>query len=369
MGAPILGACPPPGQCFTVDFGATTGVEQPGGCHVNTLTKHRRVGPVRIGTGWSSSTRLKATLTVAMTVAATIGIAVPAAADDGASEAAAIESAVTRVAPTEISADVVELPNGEVSGNGVSADLVAPARGDGLVTVTGESGVTVSFGLPHEADGALAEVTERGSVVYADPDGLTDVVVQPLEDGVRIQTVINSAQAPSTYDYRLDPGITPVINGDGSVDLVYAAEGLSIGVGHIDTPWAVDAHGVSVPTHFIVSAGDLTQVVEHGAAGVAYPVVADPKYQGNCGIITCTARFDRATTKDIAKGANLAGIALGVASYFGGVAVLVLAGVLAAQAVYADDYYGNGNCYGIKRLKASGLFTPTQVTCGTYNCR
>lgn len=337
---------------------------------MSTLTEHRQVPHLRSWHRLVFRTRTKAKLTVAMTLAATIGIAVPAAADDGVSEAAVIESAVTRVAPTEIRADVVELPSGDVSGNGVTANLVAPARGDGLVTVTGESGATVRIGLPPEVKGAVAEVTESGSVVYADPDGVADVVVQPLADGVRIQTVINSRQAPSTYDYRLDPGITAVINADGSVDLLFVAEGLSIGVGHIDTPWAIDAHGVSVPTRFIVADGNLTQVVDHGTTGVAYPVVADPKYQGDCGIVTCTARFDRATTRDIRDGANLGAIALGVASLLGGgVAAAVIAAVLGTQAVFAGRYYENGNCYGIKRLIASGLFTPTQVTYGKYNCK
>ncbi len=53
------------------------------------------------------------------------------------------------------------------------------------------------------------------------------------------------------------------------------ADGRRIGV--VAAPWAVDARGRSLPTHYTLRPdGGLTQVVD--TRGAAFPVVADPKY-------------------------------------------------------------------------------------------
>jgi len=41
-------------------------------------------------------------------------------------------------------------------------------------------------------------------------------------------------------------------------------------------PWAKDAAGENVKTHYQLNGSVLTQTVEHQAPGVAYPVLADP---------------------------------------------------------------------------------------------
>lgn len=46
-------------------------------------------------------------------------------------------------------------------------------------------------------------------------------------------------------------------------------------VGAVSPPWAKDAVGTLLPTHYEIEGETLTQVVEH-AAGISYPVVADP---------------------------------------------------------------------------------------------
>ncbi len=47
-------------------------------------------------------------------------------------------------------------------------------------------------------------------------------------------------------------------------------------VGGVASPWAFDANGVSVPTHFEVSGAKLTQVVDHQSGDFVYPISADP---------------------------------------------------------------------------------------------
>ncbi|MCL2736247.1 MAG: DUF2599 domain-containing protein [Propionibacteriaceae bacterium] len=47
-------------------------------------------------------------------------------------------------------------------------------------------------------------------------------------------------------------------------------------VGGIAPPWARDATGAAVATHFELVPGGFTQTVEHRTGGVVYPVTADP---------------------------------------------------------------------------------------------
>lgn len=62
------------------------------------------------------------------------------------------------------------------------------------------------------------------------------------------------------------------LNEDGSIAAI-GADGAFVAGAH--KPWALDANGVPVSTHFVIDGTRLTQVVEHGE-GNAYPVVADP---------------------------------------------------------------------------------------------
>lgn len=48
-------------------------------------------------------------------------------------------------------------------------------------------------------------------------------------------------------------------------------------LGGIDAPWAVDADGQPLPTHYEISGSTLTQVVD--TTGATFPVVADPTVQ------------------------------------------------------------------------------------------
>lgn len=52
------------------------------------------------------------------------------------------------------------------------------------------------------------------------------------------------------------------------------ADGTSLA--NFEPAWANDATGAPVSSRFIISGTTLTQIVDHRADGVAYPVVADP---------------------------------------------------------------------------------------------
>lgn len=141
----------------------------------------------------------------------------------------------------------------------------------------GPDGLQLSLGLPATDNAEDAQTAQDGTTVFEDGSGLVDVGVQTLEDGaVRALTVINEAQAPTRYDYEINvaEGIVLKPTDDGAIALV-GADGSAQGM--IMPAWAVDANGANVKTRYEVSGNTVTQVVEHNAPGVAYPVVADPK--------------------------------------------------------------------------------------------
>ena len=41
-------------------------------------------------------------------------------------------------------------------------------------------------------------------------------------------------------------------------------------------PWAKDANGVAVPTHFEIQDGSVTQIINHTSGEYTYPITADP---------------------------------------------------------------------------------------------
>ena len=163
-----------------------------------------------------------------------------------------------------------------------AGDITIPNKGNGDVTLVADEG-DVDF-LPHDVTVALpieaavaqsgAVVAEDGTVVYDGAESV-DVAVQILEDGVRIATVLGDRTAPRTYTYTLSNGVVPVINEDGSVELTVKDGLATYGLGVIEAPWAVDARGQSVATHFEVRGSSVIQHIRT-TPSTSYPVVADP---------------------------------------------------------------------------------------------
>lgn len=166
-----------------------------------------------------------------------------------------------------------------------------PSSANGSVVVSTETWtgspirVGISTGSVSDSAGTLAS---DGSVAYSE-QGPVDHTVQGTSDGVRIHTVISGADAPSefTHDVTLSEGAHLVLEQDMPAladDPKDAAVGGAVFIvndhgdvlGGFSTPWAKDSTGASIPTHYTLTEGKLVQVVDHHAAGVVYPVVADP---------------------------------------------------------------------------------------------
>lgn len=143
---------------------------------------------------------------------------------------------------------------------------------DGVTVATGVSLVSTAATDTVGKD-VLPGIREYGKVATH-----TYVAMQQLTDGsVRTLSVLTGASAPTQQTYRVDmpAGASLRELPEGGVAVVNAAEYV---VAVIAAPWARDASGRSVPTHYEVSGNLLTQVTNH--AGFNYPVVVDPVILG-----------------------------------------------------------------------------------------
>lgn len=211
--------------------------------------------------------------------------ATPASAVDDQAEANDIAAVVAEAAP---SADRVAIPD-STARHGVAFNL-----GESTVSIPTDAndgvriespGTTISISLPSELSVKNGVLASDGTMVYSESGDDAHAAVQALDDGsVRLQTILESPDAPSTYTYDFGGEVDLVLLEDGSVEVIETiADGVVATLGLIDTPWAVDARGADVPTHYTVDGSTLTQHVEHSAKH-SYPITADPSYgQGRHG--------------------------------------------------------------------------------------
>lgn len=116
-----------------------------------------------------------------------------------------------------------------------------------------------------------------GMVSYANEDGQSSSVVQPLVDGVRLLAVLDGAEAPTEYAYAIssDAPLFPTFFEDGAFIL---HDRDMVQHGFVRAPWAFDAAGREVPSRFEWRDGVVIQVVDHTSGDYEYPIVADPQW-------------------------------------------------------------------------------------------
>lgn len=247
----------------------------------------------------SSVRPLSRTLTAFGSIAILAFTALPssAATDEGATEdVAELVSAVApavALAPTQQNSEAVQA-------SAANATASIPVSPEGVITLKGsEDGLALEVSLPAEAVVGPANVAADGTVVYAASGDSPDVAVQMTSTGtVRVQTVIPSESAGLEYTYTFGEGVIPAIQEDGSVVLASdEANGVSVGYGTVAAPWAFDAAGEPVDTHYSVSGDQLVQVVTP-APDTTYPIVADPTVTVGTGIYVY---YNKTETKNIAK--------------------------------------------------------------------
>ncbi len=189
---------------------------------------------------------------------------------------------------------------------------------DGELVLEDETGL--SMGLSFKGSTVAPEIV-GGAAVATGVDTDLDVVSRATSDGAQIVAVLGSKDAPNEIPFNLDlpAGATLAPQADGSILIVVpvederaeaaipevlldnvSAEGQSgeltdeqieliaaipeikteeviqsQPIAEIESPWAVDADGNPIETHFELDGDALTQVIEINGETV-FPVVADP---------------------------------------------------------------------------------------------
>ena len=223
-----------------------------------------------------------------------------------------VVSVIENAAPAALSDSV------GVTGSGASltsatetTEVAFPADQNGAVSLSGKSGGELSVSLPSAEKADQANVSPSG-VSYDNNDGSHSVVSLGADGALTALTVLENAQAPTSYDYSIASGENSKLEkqDDGSVNIV-AEDGSISGV--VDVPWAVDANGVSVPTGYEVNGTKLTQWVDTSSPDIAYPVVADPKiYNEWWGTVV---KLTKAETKTVAANASYSAITAAACGY------------------------------------------------------
>ena len=209
--------------------------------------------------------------------ALTLGSAVAAQADDP-SQTTDIGAAVSSATPltTNEAAPVTPTVDTEVAVaySAKSVDVTVPTDPREDISVSGGGG-TFTVSLPAANAAESAQPVGEGSVSFDNNDGSTTVPVVVNDGSIQINTVIESASAPSDYRYEINvPGGGSLsADTDGAVSIL---DSRGDWVGGVAAPWAKDADGTALPTSYAIEGTTLVQHVDLSAARIAYPVVADP---------------------------------------------------------------------------------------------
>lgn len=191
---------------------------------------------------------------VALTIALALGSATPALAAPSYSAGDRFERAVRAVAPEVF--EGLAAPRGPKGTAGHSALQVEIA------------GVSVS--LP--VTGSATERLPSGRMLYAAGHGSSMVPFQKRDGSIQVVFSIGGPGTPGTHSFKVDAeGRFEILEAGHA--MFYDNQGFRFGVA---PPWAKDANGRSVPTHFEANGSTLVQVVDHRNRGFQYPIVADP---------------------------------------------------------------------------------------------
>lgn len=216
-----------------------------------------------------------------------------------------ISELVASVAPSQGEVQRTDpTPSGFLAGDaGLPNDTSEP------VVVTGGD-IPLAVSLPAGIDAAVGEQAADGTVVYQSASDDIDVAAQVLGSGVvRIQTVIHDATAQHEFEYSIGNGYTPVTAADGSFWAYRFDERGSMNLYRIGEPWARDATGAVVGTHYEIRDDTIVQVVTPDADTV-YPIVADPTWEWYNAAYG--AGFSKRETRDLANLGGIAGLCSGL---------------------------------------------------------
>jgi hypothetical protein len=247
--------------------------------------------------------------------------------------------------------DVAELEAALTNAGVETSTREGTASIEGGAVVAAQTGLTLPIG---ESDGpddtittlpvtesSAASVTPDGLALFADTGSSAFAMSASDAAGYSISL---DAGAPTEYSYDIkvgdEPAVLELIEGGG----VSVLDGDGSLVNSILAPWAKDATGAEVPTHYTVQGDTLTQHVEH--QGAAYPVVADPRFV--CSGAFCTLELSRSDTRKLANNV----LSVGGACALMGPGAPACAAVLVGMWTQAKIAVSRGQCVGVRGIRA-----------------
>ncbi|WP_150117000.1 hypothetical protein [Arthrobacter sp. ERGS1:01] len=191
---------------------------------------------------------------------------------------AGVASADTVVAPetvsTEASIIIPDNPVTTVVESGTTTIKSTTPNGEGDLSISLPGSISTPKGNVPSIAVERDLFSGIGAPVMA--TRLANASIEAYETKVGTQSIvtIDNAKASKTYKFELDvpAGTSPELTVTGAVNVV-DAEGTVVS-GFVP-PWAYDAHGDSVPTHFTLEGNTLVQTVDFSTNN-AFPIVADP---------------------------------------------------------------------------------------------
>ncbi len=155
------------------------------------------------------------------------------------------------------------------------ATIDVPKDASEGVTIADANGTALDIQLPNADQAGNAKQVAPGVVAYDGTNGSANAVQTDENGGVRMLTIIDNPNAPTSYDYKVTVptgGRIELTPQGGAVVLTNDGRIITM----VNTPWAKDAKGKQIRTWFTTDGATLTQHVQHNVRGVVYPVTADP---------------------------------------------------------------------------------------------
>lgn len=224
----------------------------------------------------------KRLIAVAAVMFLAIGVSAPVSAteleDAGILNALAAVTSASKSSTTAVLAnagDFAEIREGSVafSSKYEGTEVRLPESATDSIEFLTSRGSRFGVKLPFAASGQAPVEIASGVVAYDNKNASVTVPIAKTDGSLQVTTILANPEAPTSYDYQfsLPKGARIMAAGEGLVLM----DGTRF-LGAISVPWAKDANGRDVPTHYEVNGNTVTQVVEHKTQKFAYPIVADP---------------------------------------------------------------------------------------------
>lgn len=161
---------------------------------------------------------------------------------------------------------------------------------DGNITVTAieDAGLQVESMTSNQAliipDTTVDTPRIEDGMAIAEGSKVSYAVDTTQEDAVMVHSILENKYAPERYTYRFTGVDWIMIDEQTGMAILFRLDSDGAhAIGGVNTPWAVDANGRRVPTHFesTPDGNTLIQVVEHHASDFTYPITADPQWWDN----------------------------------------------------------------------------------------